>query len=29
LRIESSAAFTGGFAGTQGLAPLGSRKTSG
>ena len=29
LRIESSAAFTGGFAGTQGLAPLGIRKTSG
>jgi enolase len=29
LRIESSAAFTGEFAGTQGLAPLGSRKTSG
>ena len=29
LRIESSAAFTGGFAGIQGLAAVGSRKMSG
>ena len=29
VRIESSAAFTGEFAGTQGLAPVGSRKMSG